>query len=494
MKEKIKMFFVNRKMLFASMLFVLGCVFPLFIMEYSTDTYHLALSDIGKSIGDGMLSNGRFVTGMAAKILSALGFGIKGFYYFSLILAIFCMGSAIYELYKLLRSHMWRYGAFFLAIFTVCNPTTVEYFLFIEKGFFCFAILMAVLSAKFFIRYLRGEKRVFLIFSYVCLPFSALTYQLITSAFVTLAIVFIVIYSKSIKGFIANSAIAASIFGYAYGIAFLALKIYNADNYRMTGEIKLSNMLKYFLITERWWVILIYLALALAVIAGFCIYSKKAYGRYFDETVMLNLLRLALILIAAGVAASVPFIFVKPEETWLCFRTAYALSVLPGALGIWRFYKKPRVREKRVGPFHVLVRWKTIIMLSVISVTVIFYHTMIGSRLVNNVRDEALCREIGAIIAEYENETGITVKKINIYYDSKITQRNSGVLMIGDCNVRAFTRHWSDVSHMNLILERSFARGKSAKYSKYFASKDFNEFDRDEQMIFEGDTLHFCVY
>ena len=494
MVEAIKKFIIDKKMLFASMLFVLGCVFPLFIMEYSTDSYHFALYSIDTTIGQAMLNNGRFVPGLVIKLLSKMGFGIVGLYYFSLILAIFTLSLAIYELYKLLRGHMWKYGAYFLAIVTVFNPFTIEFFLFIEKGFFCFAILMTVLSAKFFIRYLRGEKRVFLIFSYACLPLGVLTYQLISVAFITISAVFIVIYSRSIKGFIAHNAIAGSIFAFAYGIGFVALKCYNANNVRMSGGIKLTNILKYYFITERWWVILIYLALLIIVFSLFCLYGKIKYENAFDGTVMLTFAKCVYVFVLTTLCAALPFIFVNPAETWLTMRTAYALGVLPGSLAIWMFYKKHRIREKRVRPFHAMVRKKSIPMLIAIIVEIIFFHTMIGSRLVNNKRDADLCYEIGAIIEEYESETGITVEKINIYYDSKIKQRNKGVLMIGDCNVRAFSRHWSDVSHMNHLLDRSFKRGKSTKYSEYFASKDFDSFNKDEQMIFEGNTLHLCVY
>ena len=124
----------------------------------------------------------------------------------------------------------------------------------------------------------------------------------------------------------------------------------------------------------------------------------------------------------------------------------------------------------------------------------IFCQTVVIGRLVNNRTDERLCEQIAEMIENYEDGSGEQIKQICIYYDSAITKRNPGVLKIGDSNVRAFSKTWSDVEHMNVILGRDFAEcAQNPEYAAYFASQNWDAFSGD-QLIFDGETLHLCVY
>ncbi|MBO5212987.1 MAG: hypothetical protein J6B60_05550 [Clostridia bacterium] len=472
---------------------VIACVFPLVVMEFSTDTYHFALVSLADGLGAGMKYNGRFITSLSAYALDAVGFGIVGYYYFSLICAVLCLSLAIYHIYIILKGKMRGCVAAFLSFVTVFNPLTIEFFLFIEKGAFAFAILMSVLSAKSFVCFLKGDKKR-IIFSYIYLTFGACTYQLLSAAFVTLALVFIVIYSRSIKDFVINNLLAVTVYGFANCVDFVLLKIFNPSNVRMSGEINLSNILKYYFITEREWVIFIYIALFAVVFCAFGFLGKRRFGSYFAKGSVVEFGKYFYIFTGTALAAAVPFIFVNPVEVWMMFRTTYALGVLPGAIAIKIFYKPDGVCEKESSLFEKKKRRGSIIMLTIIFVELVFFHTMIFSRLKNNFEDERLCEQIGLIIRDYEVDTGERIKYISIYYDAKITQRNDGVLMIGDCNVRAFSRTWSDVNHMSYLLGRSFVRiENNPEYTRRFSSLDWNDFSKD-QLIFEGNTLHLCVY
>ena len=121
------------------LLFLLLLVFPLFKMEYATDTY--TIQQVGlKAFGDSMVSNGRIVIAIFFYLFDKLSIGVTGFYYASFILSIICMSIAIYRMYKIVEGRMGYLLSLFVAVLVVLNPLTVEYFLFIEKGFFAFAI------------------------------------------------------------------------------------------------------------------------------------------------------------------------------------------------------------------------------------------------------------------------------------------------------------------------------------------------------------------
>ena len=182
---------------------VLLCVFPLFIREYSTDSY--TVERVGLEAFGGLLQkNGRLVTAGAFYLFGRFSIGVSGFYYFSFLLSVLSMSLAVYHFWWVLNDFMSKPVAFFFSFFTVFNPFAIEYFLFIEKGGFAFGIFMSVLALKSFVRFLRGERK-HLALSYLYLTISAFTYQTLPGLFVVLAVVFIAIYSQNIKDFVINN-------------------------------------------------------------------------------------------------------------------------------------------------------------------------------------------------------------------------------------------------------------------------------------------------
>ena len=124
-----------------------------------------------------------------------------------------------------------------------------------------------------------------------------------------------------------------------------------------------------------------------------------------------------------------------------------------------------------------------------------FFELVIWGRLINNHADEALCERIGQAISAYEEAEGIEVLYVSISHDAKLTKCNPWVLAIGDSNVRAFSKEWSDVTHLNVLLGRNFQKVavSPSVYNEHFAERDWTKF-QDEQLVFEGQTLHICVY
>ena len=98
-------------------------------------------------------------------------------------------------------------------------------------------------------------------------------------------------------------------------------------------------------------------------------------------------------------------------------------------------------------------------------------------------------------ISAYEEAEVIEVLYVSISHDAKLTKCNPWVLAIGDSNVRAFSKEWSDVTHLNVLLERNFQKVavSPSVYNEHFAERDWTKF-QDEQLVFEGQTLHICVY
>ena len=470
------------------LLFLLLLIFPLFKMEYATDTY--TIQQVGlKAFGDSMVSNGRLVTAVFFYLFDKLSIGVTGFYYASFILSIVCMSVAIYRMYKIVQGRMGYLLSLFVAVLVVLNPLAVEYFLFIEKGFFAFAILMTVISCEGFVAFLCSRSIKGLVIAYLTLMLASFTYQSIPGAFVTLSVVFIVIYSKSKKELIINNLVAASVYGFGIALDFVFLKLFGGS--RISGGIHLSNLKKVAFLLG-WQTIFIYLGIIAILFLICALISKSRTGAAFGKVCQVSFIKCIYVFAAALLVVYLPFLFTSPSEVWLMFRIAYPLGVLIGAYVVLFCYHKEGISSN--GTKHPS-KAGLISIVVVLFVELVFFHTMIFGRLINNSTDEALCHQIGEIIEEYEKESGTEIKYVKIYYDVKIEKRNPGVLKIGDCNARAFSKPWSDVSHMNAILERSFIRldGDVSIYQKYFANKSWDSFSED-QLVFENETLHICVY
>ncbi|MDD3040484.1 glucosyltransferase domain-containing protein [Bacteroides sp.] len=102
---------------------------------------------------------------------------------------------------------------------------------------------------------------------------------------------------------------------------------------------------------------------------------------------------------------------------------------------------------------------------------------------------------VGLAIWNYENETGIPVKNIAIYEDISPQGFAVGGNAFGTTNCRALSVDWVVPYALELLGERSLNRVDSSDevYEEYFKDKNWIVMD-SAQLVFIGDTLHFCIY
>lgn len=112
-----------------------------------------------------------------------------------------------------------------------------------------------------------------------------------------------------------------------------------------------------------------------------------------------------------------------------------------------------------------------------------------------NFADEIRCLEIGQAISEYEIESGNKIEEIAFYFDQDMQSPfYPGVFDDGDLVMTAFFPWDSQLNIINYYLGTDYKRGFATEaYTEYFASFDWNTFS-EKQMVFEGNTLHYCVY
>lgn len=470
-----------------SFILVLICAYPLFKLEYSTDTYHFALHNGLGGVTGAMIYNGRLLIYAFARLFELMGANITGFYYISFIMALIFLSISIALLYGILKDHMSNLFAFLLSALTILNPMCIEYFLFIEKGFFALGIFVSVLCAKCFILFLQG-KRIYLLFSFPLLAICAFTYQPLCALFASLALPFILIYSKGLKKTIINTLIAISVYGFGTFCNFIVMKSFDMT-LRMESGINLRNIYKLLTFGLNFAPLLLVYAFVFAVlISCILLYYKKTTSRAFTKDALISILKYSFLIVGTLCAISAPCVFSLPEHVWFTLRYAYAVGTLIGTIPILYTYKISYTEEKSRPT------WLISLIACLLAITIMLCHAFFFSRHITNDKDRQDALIIGELISEYENETGNKITKISIYFDSSVKSGFDGTIYIPSCNVRALTRSWCDVSHLSLILDRQFEKIENkSNYCEYFKSQNFNNISKSN-MIFENNELHLCVY
>lgn len=478
---------------FAFLAFTLLVSFPLFKMEYSTDTYHFALWDGLSGISSAMDYNGRFFISFVARVCDALGMSFNGFYYLSFIAAIIFTSLSSSVLYLMLRGHMKSHLAFLISIITVFNPMIMELFLFIEKGFFMLSVFVSILSLKAFVAFMKG-KRFCIVFALLLLPYAAFSYQALPNAFVTLALVFIIIYSKNIREFILNTICAVFIYGFSTALNYIVMRV-SSQTERMGSGFSLANIYKYFTFNlSKWYMLFIWVAIFGALFLAVFGSERKKHGKWLTRQGGINFFNYSFLILGSFLGACAPGAFAKPDQAWLMLRTAYPLGMLIGACMILHFYKVNYEPSAHVKLFNKSVRGISVAIVCTVLCITVYLHTFFFSRLITNKYDFEEAYAIGQAIEAYEKESGNKIYYVAIYYDKSMKDYYDGTVKFSDCNVRALSRPWSDTTHLELILGRTLVKIKpESQYLVYFANQDW-DCQSSEQFIFEGNTLHLCVY
>lgn len=103
-------------------------------------------------------------------------------------------------------------------------------------------------------------------------------------------------------------------------------------------------------------------------------------------------------------------------------------------------------------------------------------------------------------INEYEIENNIEVKNVAFYTDLNINYEywDAEELMYFSYAAPIYYGYWCDIYSINVLSGKEYNRIDDLLVDKeityYFMTKDWNELDIEEQVIFKGDTVHICRF
>ena len=479
------------KNLYFSLLITL-VFFGIFIkMEYATDTYSV-LAGSRKEIFNHFMQSGRFITALFWGAVNVLKFSDYLIYFLSFALAIICISLAIYNLQLVINKKIENSAiSLILSTVTIINPFSIELFLFIEKGIFGLGILLSILAFSSFVKYLEDGNKKYILYIIAFMLIATFCYQGVIGIFIAISSIYVVIYNKNIKDFIKNNLIILLGYGIPAIINFVTVKfIYG--NSRVTGKVILleslqkifegsKEMLATYSILPKYTLVILVCILIIIYIA--LLLTNKKENKIKKLFNFLGLIYIFIAIIGISIA---PQIMQETSSIWFVPRSTYPFGAIIGIISIYFILTLDKNNIK-----YILIG---IINISLLVIQLYSFNKIEIDHYNLNYLDKLNSISIGEEIKVYEKETGNKVTKICIYNDQNVSFTYPEIWAKKDTNITGFYPDWSIINminyYNNLELEET---EKDEEIEEYFTQFDWTNYN-DKQIIFIGDTIHYCKF
>ena len=478
MKKKQFIFYILVTLIFFGMLYKL---------EYATDTYSV-FNFNGEQLYAHLASLGRFVTAFIGKVLKDIQASEQTIYLSSWILAIICCSLSQYKLYTIIEKDVKkRELRLIIPTLIVINPFSIELFLFIEKGIMWLGVLLCIYALSNLKNYFETRKKKYILYATLLMFIANCSYQGIIGLFVSIALVYILKYSKNIKQFILNNVITALIYGIPAIVNYLLAKITFKAN-RINGEIILAESLKkiYFSTIEmskNMYGLLPKYLFILAILFTFSVFCSKILK---EKRKFVQILKYIYMIVGVLFVTVAPQIMQATNSIWFVPRSTYSFACLYGILILYLAINYEIKNIERAA----------FIVVSIVLIAFQFqkFIQIEKDRYIVNQKDEQITMQIIERIKEYEMKTENKVEQIAIYQDEKPCYTYSGIFATGDTNIKCYSSNWSTVAIINYYFKRDLKLvKKDEEIGQEFAKKNWDEFNND-QIIFDGNRMILCNY
>lgn len=468
-------------------------------LSFSTDSYSTLSAGFHTAAQDMLERNGRPIIALIYKLHSLSGLPGISFYYISSGLALLFLGIAVWLYQKLLaRYSLPENIRILLAFASIANIYIIEYFMFIEKCGFMLAILFNVIAVQsicgFFERKNTHLCNVSLLCAVLAMTLAVFTYQGTVALFVVLSIPFAFYHAKNFREYVCNIISIGVCYAVPVLLAFAAFKwVFNgtrlqtdfnllANLKEFFGGLWMCNMETFDIFPHYIFLLAVLLILAAAVISA----------RGTDKPAFLEKLHILVLFAAACVF---PAATILQGSGWWTPRTVYPLASIAGVLAINSFINHPIQPDSTASV--CIAKRVSIAAIAVLLVVQYFGFTRLYiDKYKLNALDESRCCYVGQAISEYEETSGIEIRKIAFYTDAESAIPTYPHLYshTGDLICSSFNQSWSDLSALNYYLGTNYEKVDPVeKYDIYFSEKNWDHLSQG-QLIFDGDTLHLCIY
>lgn len=465
---------------------------PLLMGHYSTDTYRLIEMGYGKYSIEYSLNDGRIFMYIIGQIAEKININIDAYVIILTFAAVIISYICIILLEKILKKYKNKEK---IIIVSLISYVTIMNFMYLENLYFTECTVMAISIMAYILAadWLNEEKNIIKVFLLVLL--GVFCYQGTINVFITFYMLFALIKNKKIdKTIIKNMCIVLGISLISILINMIQIKIcgkiYGLEQTR-TGNINeilfniiyiIINIGEILIQTSGLFPRYVFLMFLVAIIFAIAIWDKKRNGGFSN---LLNILSLTI----CAIVSSVIINFVSLSSFGLG-RMLFSVGALIGIIYMY-IYCATDVLDKKSIFKYVLI--SLLIMYFAINV----YNTLdilITHREANRLdKQEAI--QANRYIDEYEAESGIKVKYIAVAYDNDITWKYKEIKDKALYTHRALMIWWCNVQTINYFGNRKLEKipMNQKVYDENFKEKNWDSLC-EEQFVFIGDTLYYCVY
>lgn len=457
-------------------------------IEYALDTYATFSFSI-QDLYNQFVSCGRFFIVLVGFLLKLFNINDELCYFLSFILAILCMIISQYKLYNIIKKDIkCEKLRIIVPTLIVLNIFSIELFLFIEKGIMVFSILMCICGVEAIIKVFDKKEKKYIIFALAYMLFANFSYQGVTGIFIAISLIYIIKYSKNKKEFVFNNIIVALVYGIPSLIDYILIRVLSVGS-RVSGDIVLFESIKKIIkstinmvittydLLPKYLYIVLFSIIIIILIWQISLQKERKLSQIFK-----------IAYISAGVIAATifPQIMQNTDSIWFVPRSTYPYATLYGILVLYL------LMNYDLNDFLQ----KIVIVLSIILLIFQFYsfNKILTDRYKVNAIDYEITKMICEYIDKYEKTTGNEIKKIAIYKDQSPEYSYNGIFISGDINLKAYAKEWSVLYIINYYYNRMLTPAEiDSQKQEEFNKRNWTSFS-NEQLIFEEDTLHFCMY
>lgn len=464
-------------------------------LNYATDTYS-TFQGLHSAAGDMITRNGRILTGAIYYLWYYSGISNENFYYISSLLALVFLAAALYLLQKIIDqfTDLSDIQRIIISFLCIANIYIIEYFMFLEKCMFMFSIFCNVLAFHYTLRWIKnkGKKR-YALFSAILLTLAAFAYQGTLALYIILSIPFVLKYSFCIKQYLYNGFFVILNYGFSCGLNLFVLvfilkssRVHEADFMKnfMTAirGMKAYSLTTFHILPYGIFTGVLFFLLLISIV---CI-----LGKY--KGIMLGVQLLNIIIIFLGTfLSSVASIIMG--SGWFAPRVIYPFASI---LGIYMINLHVNILSSadNIIVKHSIQKCAAFAAIIILVLQYFSFQKIFIDKYLNNELDQYRCMAIAEQIKTYEETHNTTIQYISFYTDANEDIQYPDLYSSGDFIVSSFITDWSDINALNYYLNKNYVKLESnPEYTEYFKLYDWKTFST-EQLIFDGNTLHLCIY
>lgn len=498
----------KRNLITFIIILIITCIIyaPLLMGHYATDTYNIINKGYEKYAITYSLNDGRPIMCIITLIAQKLNMPIMLYVILLTGIALIISSISVVKLKNIILKYTEKidkkteYIILAISYIIIFNFAYLENLQFAESAIMSVSILISIIAAQTIV----DKKKNYIIKGLVLSIISVVFYQGTLNWLFTITFVLSLFKEKNINIQVIRNLVLSGIFGGIGCVVDLIQvkitgQIFNLSQTRMgsfeniPGNFRyiLKNMYEVLSNTYNLFpknMLYIYLVILL-------IYALVFMVKDCEKNNQLNILAIIFICIAT--------VFAPNLITLAAFgtgRTAFSVGAMIGLIILYIYCSLKRTEKVKLKEIIFYIITISYIVISIVNSMIIMYeHKKV------NIQDKQECELVGKWIEEYEESQNIEVKNIVFIHNNNSKSYYENIKNHSALCYKALGTEWSRVGAINYYNNRHFNDvlndiknygeyiNKINYYKNYFFGKIWDKLDK-EQLVFEEDTLYYCLY